>query len=139
LRGAVIQNLSRGERVTPGESSPEPEKPKPKGSPKTVANLRKEVKAKDKFFVQAKPEAEAIEHITKEYRTDDASALAFVQWIKGPGSGRPPENPSRGEPIDSWHHAGNLQKATEELLSDEQSAKVRAEAFERAKAKKKNR
>lgn len=108
------------------EPEPEPAKPRPKRSAKTIPTLRSEVKAKDKFAAAAKPEADAVRLIADEYRTDDDSALAFVQWLKGAASGGEPKKPATGIPLETWHRQGNMDKGTEDLISDADSAAARA-------------
>lgn len=120
------------------EPSPEPEKPRPKRSAKTIPELRSEVKAKDKFAAAGKPEPEAVKLIAETYRTDDDSALAFVQWLKGAASGAEPKKPATGIPLETWHRQGNLEKGTEDLLSDADSAAARAAALKGAKPRRKS-
>jgi hypothetical protein len=63
------------------------EKPKPKLRAMSVAELRKVVKARDKFLGANKPMDEAIELISEEYVCMHDSARAFVAWLRGEDKG----------------------------------------------------
>src|SRR5262249_37825134 len=94
----LFSGIIRGNGESPVPQADEPQETRPKRSAKNVQALRGEVKAKDKFAAAAKPEAEAVRFIADEYKTDDDSALAFVQWLKGPASGADPvtNRPAKG-------------------------------------------
>ncbi|MBI3723320.1 hypothetical protein HY251_05110 [bacterium] len=106
--------------------STEPAKPRPRVVAKSIMDLRAEVKAKDKFAIAGKPEADAIAILQDTYHADLDSAKAFVTWIKGGGT--PDAKPAlpAGSVLETWHRQGNLDAGTEDLLTDQQSEKARA-------------
>lgn len=115
----------------------EPAKPRPRGIAMSIQDLRGIVKAKDKFAIAAKPEAEAVALVQDGYKADLDSAKAFVSWIKQEGG--PSErssSSSKGTPLETWHRRGDIEAGTEDLLSDTESEKARS-SRPAAKGKKK--
>jgi hypothetical protein len=102
---------------------------------RSLHELRAEVKAKDKFAAVGLPEAEAMALLEENYAIDADSARAFITWLKSRGGGDPApgrkvKDAAPGTAIESWHRKGDLAAATENLLSDEASAKLRANVRE---------
>ncbi len=92
---------------------------------KTIHELRQEVKANDKFFAAAKPEAEAIARLVENYQTTEDCARAFVAWLKGDVAAESPKAKPPGSVLETWHRQGDVEEGKERLLSDDESAKAR--------------
>jgi hypothetical protein len=80
-----------------------------------VHELRRSVKAADKFYVASKPVDEGIKVIRENYGTDDASARAFVYFIKGLPDGRGGEvgvdgKIERPSSVERMHHKFDEEK-----------------------------
>ena len=69
----------------------EPPKPRPPARAKDLWTLRQEVKAADKFAVARKPAGEGVKLVMDGYGTDEGSARAFVEWVRGKGEADPPK------------------------------------------------
>jgi hypothetical protein len=93
----------------------------------SIQDLRAVVKAKDKFAIAAKPEAEALALLQDGYQADLDSARAFVSWIKQEGAPSEPRSSApRNVPLETWHRRGDVEAGTEDLLSDPESEKARS-------------
>lgn len=64
--------------------SDEPEKPKPRGGPRTLHEMRATVSARHKIVASGKPLDEAIALLREHYPlVDERSCRAFALWLKG--------------------------------------------------------
>ncbi len=69
----------------------------------TVHELRSVVSARDKAVCSSRPTAEGAKHIRERYHTDMASAVKFVEWVKGVTSNQDSAAIEVANPSEVWH------------------------------------
>ena len=90
-----------------------------------IHELRRTVKAQDKFFIASKPIDEGIKLVRENYAVDDSSARAFVYFIKGlpdaKGGGEfgPDGKPVRPATVERMHHKFDDTKGEWSRVPDE--------------------